>query len=415
MNQQASDLTWIKLDGYFSVEAHDGPTWLGIGDGRIQAIQQDAPDAGEHLDAPEGCVAVPLLADTHVHYYMEPYPLEPDRRDKPGSQPFEIEVEQAMDRVRKALRHGMGCLRDMGDPHGINLEVRKRFKESREPAPELVVPGPAIHRPGKYGRYLGVVKETIDDIKRFIDELVAERGVDYIKIVATGIVNFAEKRVRQSPQYTVAELEDVVRHAHAHGKKVAVHCSGTDGLDICIDAGVDFIEHAYFITPEQIERLAGRHLIWTPTFVPVYVQGTYDACGWPEETKQSIKEIISEHAASVAKGRSAGVMFMAGTDAGCPGVDMATGIRQELKCMVLAGFSAAELLRMATVTNAQLCGARTYTGRLEVGQPASFGLYRRAPWRDIQALDDLYSVFVNGEQFVQDSHSHENTRAMTQH
>jgi len=392
-----NSISWLPVEGYFSDRAHLGRCWVGMADGEIRAIQTEKPTTGERIDVPGGCFAVPLLSDTHVHYYMNPWPIAPDNRDKPGSKPFDKEADDAMRRVDDALRCGMGFLRDMGDPHGINLEVRQRVKQEGLTAPELIVPGPAIHRPKKYGRYLGVVKESIDDIKEFIDELVTEKGVDYIKLVATGIVNFDEKRVRQSPQYTIPELTDLVNHAHAHGKRVAAHCSGTEGLDICIEASVDFIEHAYFITEPQIARLVDRGLVWTPTFAPVYAQGAFDECGWPESTRGTIDEILHEHAGSVSKGLDSDAKLMAGTDAGCPGIDMARGIRHELKCMAMAGLTPDDLLRMATTTNAELCGTRTYTGKIEVGSPASFGLYANAPWEDLDALDELKAVYHHGE------------------
>jgi imidazolonepropionase-like amidohydrolase len=393
------DTTWLCLEGYFSERAFPERCWIGIRDGVICAIQTEEPESDTRIKLPEGSCAIPLLSDTHVHYYMEPWPIASKDRVKPGSKPFESEVQDALQRIDDAMRCGMGYLRDMGDPHGINLEVKRRVKQSDRPAPELVVPGPAIHRPKKYGRYLGVVKDTIDDIKQFIDELVDDSDADYIKLVATGIVNFEEKIVRQTPQYTVEELADVVEHAHARGKKVAAHCSGADGLDICIDAGVDYIEHAYFITEPQIARLIDKGLVWTPTFAPVYTQGAFDECGWPEKTRETIDEILDEHAASVAKGRQAGAKLMAGTDAGCPGVDMAKGIRCELKSLATAGLDPSDLLRLATVNNAELCGAKTYTGLIEVGGPASFGIYSRSPWKDIGALDDLVAVFHQGERF----------------
>jgi Amidohydrolase family len=390
-------LLWLCLEGYFSEHAHTGRCWIGLAGGVIRAIQSEAPLSGDRVNLPGHVYAVPLLSDTHVHYYMEPWPINPNNRAKPGSKPFEEEVQDALQRVDDALRCGMGYLRDMGDPHGINLEVRRRVRRSDRPTPELVTPGPAIHRPKKYGRYLGVAKETIDDIKRCIDELVDENDVDYIKLVATGIVNFDEKVVRQSPQYTVPDLIDVVGHAHARGKKVAAHCSGSEGLAICIEAGVDFIEHAYFITEPQIAGLINRRLVWTPTFAPVYTQGAYDECGWPQQTRDTIRDILREHAASVAKGREAGALLMAGTDAGCPGVDMARGIRCELNNMAAAGFNPSDLLRLATVNNAELCGAKQYTGLIEVGAAASFGVYRRPPWDDLSALDDLVTVFHQGQ------------------
>ncbi len=391
---------WIRCKGYFSDTAAHQSSWLSCKNGCIREIRSSPPDGADAIvmeDEPG--YLVPLLADTHVHYYMEPWPLDPSNRMTPGAKPLEEEVRDAIGRVQNALAAGVGFLRDMGDPYGINLAVKREFAENGLPAPELLVPGPAMHRPKKYGRYLGVMRETVDDIKQTIDQLVDEQNVDYIKLVTTGIVNFEHSTVRQSPQFTVAELTDLVHYAHQRDRKVAAHCSGVDGLEIAIEAGVDFIEHAYFINDSLLSRLIDKRLVWTPTFVPVYTQYAHKECGWPEETLENMEQILADHNRMLRKAFDRGAILMAGTDAGCPGVEMGAGLRTELACMAKSGIDPKQLLRIATVTNAEICGARQYTGRIEVGGKASFGIYRQPPWEDIQHLDSLVNVFHEQHQF----------------
>ena len=386
----------LSCCGYFSGKPYDSPCWISFENGRISAIEDKAPEGNGAEIEEDPLYAVPLLADTHVHVYMDPWPLDAARRVKPGSQAFEVEVENALRRVRKALRQGIGFLRDMGDPYGINLEVKRRLKASGELAPEILVPGPAIHRPKKYGRFLGIKRETLPEILDTIDSLCEESKIDYIKVVATGIVDFDEVKVKQAPQFETDELAAVVAHADDKGLKVAAHCSGEDGLERTIDAGVQFIEHAYFINDDQIERLAAKGLGWTPTFAPVYAQGTFDECGWPRDTRSNIAEILERHAGKLGHAFELGTRILAGTDAGSPGVEMGEGLRMELSCMAKSGLSASELLSIATEQNASSCGARSYTGLLEPGMPASFGLYSKSPWEDIQNLDTLKFVYADG-------------------
>lgn len=390
--------TWIKCGGYFSETVHREPHWVLCQGGRIREIQTSPPPVGaprfyEH----ETLYLVPLLSDTHVHVYMEPWPLDPKERSKPGSQAFEAEVEDALIRVKRALSQGMGFLRDMGDPHGINLEVRKRLAQSAEPTPELQVPGPGMHRPKKYGRYLGVIKESVAEIKATIDELIERENVDFIKLVTTGIVDFAQKRVKQTPQFTAEEMEELVSYAHSKGRLVAAHCSGTEGLEIAIEGSMDFIEHAYFVTENQINAMITRKLVWTPTFAPVYTQGYHEFCGWPAETRQKIAEILEEHNRKITYAAERNSLIMAGTDSGSPGVEMGTSIRNELACLARSGIAPAALLAMASVTAAKLCHTSHYTGKIEAGSSASFGLYTKAPWDDITHLDTLVSVFHQGK------------------
>jgi len=390
-------VTWFRCDGYFSGAVFHGAHWIGCEGGRIVAIR-DTPPRGEPVIADHArCFAIPLLADTHVHFYLQPWPVAPAQRTPPGDKPFETEVTDAIARVKLALADGIGFLRDLGDPHGINLEVRRRLSGDPSGAPELQAAGAGIHRPKKYGRFLGVMRESIPQIKEAIDQFVAEQQVDLIKLVTTGIVNFEEKRVKQTPQFTIAELTDLVAYSHTKGKKVAVHCSGADGLEIAIAAKVDFIEHAYFITEAQLSQLVAGGLYWTPTLAPVHAQGFEPDTGWNTDVRRNISEILTEHNRMIARGVSCGAKILAGTDAGSPGVAMGRGLRTELACLARSGLPPEALLAMATEGAARACETKFYTGRIAVGQPASFGLYTEAPWQSIEHLDSLVEVYSNGE------------------
>jgi imidazolonepropionase-like amidohydrolase len=332
-----------------------------------------------------------------VHVYLEPWPVAPAQRAAPGAKPFEQEIADALRRVDNALACGVGLLRDMGDPHGINIDVKRRLADRGRAAPELLVAGPGFHRPGKYGRFLGVCRETPADIRASIDELHRCGAIDFVKVVTTGIVDFAQRRVKQAPQFTVADLSDVVAHAHELGYKVASHCSGAEGIDVNLAAGVDFIEHAYFVREDQIDRMFEQGTAWTPTFAPVHVQGTSAECGWPDEVRRNIEAILDEHVARIAYAAAKGTTLLVGTDAGSPGVAMGRGLRTELERLADAGISAEKLLHMATVDNAIAIGASGHVSRLAVGSPASFALYEQCPWRDIRNLDSVRHVFWRGE------------------
>jgi imidazolonepropionase-like amidohydrolase len=402
-----SMLAGVACRGWFSERPHDEPTWIRIEDGVIAAMSPTQPPSGDYRQIGDASLyAVPLLADTHVHVYMEPWPVSPADRKPPGSELFETEVANAMRRVDGALAHGIGLLRDMGDPHGINLETKRRRAAQGLTAPELIVPGPAFHRPGRYGRLLGVERRTVADIVNSIDALHDRGEIDYLKVVTTGIVDFVERRVKQPPQFTVDELSQVVAHAHARGYKVASHCSGQDGIDVNLAAGVDFIEHGYFVSEDQIDRLVQSGVAWTPTFAPVHVQSAHAGCGWSDDVRRTIEALLGAHVTRVAYAASLGTTILAGTDAGCPGVSMGTGVRMELQWLAAAGVSADRLLHMATVGNAQALGAKGYTPTIATGRPASFALYEKCPWHDIRHLDTLKHVIVAGRRVVsQDSFS----------
>lgn len=388
--------TWIQFKGYFSETIQPGPCWIKIDGSRIQAIRTDPPEDPEATVINTDEYAMPLLSDTHVHFYMNPWPLNPKERVRPGSGEFEREVQDGLDRLRAALRMGLGFARDMGDPRGINLEIKKHVLKNPRQYPAIQVPGPAIHRPKRYGRFLGVKRESIEEVLDLVDSLATGNEVDFIKVVSTGIVDFEKQQMNQPPQYTANELAAVVERAARYNLPVASHCSGADGIDINLEARIDFIEHAYFIKPEQRTHLARSGQFWTPTFAPVYQQGNNDECGWSDVCRHSISEILSEHGKALQRGLAEGVNILAGTDAGSPGVEIGKGLLVELKCMATT-LPIEDILRIATAGNADAVRHPGYTGRITVGSPASFATYKAAPWEDLEQLGQPSGVWQNGE------------------
>ncbi|EDY82620.1 Amidohydrolase family, putative [Verrucomicrobiia bacterium DG1235] len=391
--------TYIRCDGYFSERSHHGPFWILIREGKIAEIRQSPPEDDSDsslVDFPDGAYLLPLLADTHAHVYMNPWPLAPSERLHPGSQSFEIEVDDATERLGRALAKGIGFVRDMGDPLGINTAVKHRALNNPNRFPAYHIPGPAIHRPSKYGRFLGVMRKTMPEVHSLIDELVEKQNIDFIKVVSTGIVDFANRRVKQLPQFTRPELREVVDHAESIGLKVASHCSGEDGIDNNIEGGIHFIEHAYFIRPDQRQKLLDQSQYWTPTFAPVYQQAVNQACGWDARTRSSLYQILSDHNQAIAEGHAQGMKILAGTDAGSPGVDIGDGLIVELQSLALS-IPFEEVLRIATAVNADACSHSQYTGRIAVGHSASFALYSRAPWQEPSQLGQPREVYQHGQ------------------
>jgi imidazolonepropionase-like amidohydrolase len=386
--------TWIFCDGYFSERPHPGPFWISHEGGRIQEIRDEPPEEKLPLKQTDGpSYLAPLLSDTHAHVYMEPWPVAPEQRRRPGSKSLEEEIQDATKRLRSALLKGIGLVRDMGDPLGVNIAARRRVQENTANFPAFQIPGPAIHRPGKYGRYLGLARETLQDVHAMIDELAEQQGVDFIKIISTGIVDFGTRTVKQAPQFSGVELREIVRHAESLGLRVAAHCSGEEGIDHNILGGTHFIEHAYFIRQDQQRKLRDQGQYWTPTFAPVEQQATHPETTWDAPTRATIRRILSDHENAVAQ--VSDLRILAGTDAGSPGVEIGQGLLIEMNSLARS-LPREEVLRIATATNADACRHRDYTGRIRPGDPASFAVYRKPPWKDFEELVRPVEVYHHG-------------------
>ena len=96
-------------------------------------------------------------------------------------------------------------------------------------------------------------------------------GVDYIKIYTTQ--DFAgtehmwkpDATLVNSPSLTREEVDAIVDEAHRLGLKVACHAYGGEGMDSCIEAGVDAPNHLLELDAKGIKVLLEKKLPFVPT------------------------------------------------------------------------------------------------------------------------------------------------------
>ena len=101
---------------------------------------------------------------------------------------------------------------------------------------------------------------------------LAAAGVDQGKILLSGIVSFEEYGRVERSRWTLEELKAVVREGHRLGLRMMAHASSAEAVELALRAGVDSIEHGYFITGEQLREMGARRIAWIPTIIPVAVQ-----------------------------------------------------------------------------------------------------------------------------------------------
>src|SRR2546430_10995799 len=61
--------------------------------------------------------------------------------------------------------------------------------------------------------------------------------------------------------YSVEEIRAAVDEAHHAGVPVSVHVFGGEAADNAIEAGVDSIEHGFFLTDAQLTRLRDKGIM----------------------------------------------------------------------------------------------------------------------------------------------------------
>lgn len=212
-------------------------------------------------------------------------------------------------------------LRDGGDALGVS-------ERAAELAPEYGIdyrtPVFAIHKNGHYGGIVGRGFDTMKEYARLVEEVRA-RGGDFIKVMFSGIMDFAgDGGVTEEP-LTRAEIGEMIHIAHEEGFAVMAHVNGARAVQDAVDQGVDSVEHGNFMDEEALQALAESTAVWVPTLVTISNlkgSGRFDdavICRLEEMQK-----------ARIHLGYQLGARIALGSDAGAWHVDHGQGLMDEL-------------------------------------------------------------------------------------
>jgi imidazolonepropionase-like amidohydrolase len=400
------------------VRQNNQPVWLRVGkllDARRKRIIENAhlvydgsgilhigttPPSEEILrcaamvDLPD-VAAIPPLFDAHTHISLCGSELDADQRSIAQKRAPEAILAEAETRARALLARGVIGMRDGGDKDGVGLELSEKSQAAAEACglPRVLSPGPGIHRKGRYGSFFC---QPLDDHSS-IHDCVAHRvqsGADHIKIVPTGIINFAKGAVTASPQLTTEEVRELVTASKPHTRMVMAHASGSEGIQNAIDGGVDTIEHGYFISRDQLAAMRDRGIAWVPTFAPVHMQIVHAGImGWDPTVLDHLRRILDAHAESLRHALQIGARILVGSDAGSYGVPHASGLVEEMLLMEAAGMTTLDVLCEVAFGNANTLAPLLPHRLLETGCPATFLLVSAASFDSIRCFENPIVIF----------------------
>lgn len=355
---------------------------------------QDTPDA----ELP-GVTLLPMLIEAHAHMFLDGAPIELDSRERYLEHPREWMLERARARWEKILWCGVGAVRDAGDKHGVGLALAGDSKTQhgiRRTTPYLDSPGAAIYHRGRYGSFMGEPIEDCGTAKACVAQRVAA-GADRIKLLVSGIINFAAGRVTTPPQMPVEEVAAIVAAASGCGRQTLAHASGTPGIENAIAGGVTTVEHGFFITPDQLARMRDRRIGWVPTFAPVALQlDRAEELGHNAAVRDHLAKILARHGEMLCHATQIGVPIIAGSDAGSCGVPHGLGLLDELVHMERAGMTPLAVLRSATGTSANLLDFAEPVGTIAAGRRARFILTEHDPLATVANLRKEKLVLFDG-------------------
>ncbi len=350
---------------------------------RILAVGKEEEIAprfeGEVVDC-EDQVLIPGLIDCHNHLSMDPTLDDYLHRMDDSEAALTL---RACTNMAADLHAGVTTARCLGDRNFLDIECRRAVESGRMEGPRLLVAAKGIRASHGHG-FVGYPFDGLDAIRCAVRGNL-RGGADLIKFYVTGTL----KGARGIPSYfSEQEIGLVVEEAHRVGVRTAVHCIGGIGLEWCLEAGVDSIEHGYFATDRQIGLLAASDswLVLTPS---------------PFLTEARIRtlppDLIADHlhqrdeaAERMAAALKGGVRIAVGTDG------MHAGLAQEIEYLVQLGASEEDALAAATRNAAEVCGLTEHVGTLESGKFADIVGIHGNPLEEIEALNRVKTVIAGG-------------------
>jgi imidazolonepropionase-like amidohydrolase len=339
------------------------------------------------------------------------------------------DVDGALD-----LANGVTSARDMAnDLDSFPLRVA-RFDEGRELGPRVLKAG-IIDGTGELA---GPTTMRVDTAEQAIKDVdwYADHGYAQIKIYSS-----------MKPEL----VPIIADRAHARGMRVSGHVPAFMSAKQFVENGADEIQHINFIElnflfPEVKETrnrdrfikvaerarefppdkpevrefigfLKQHHTVLDPTMVAF--EGLF--CGDPTALTPGLEQIIPRFPPQVRRGMRSGALevpkdkeaayresfpamlrlLRALHEAGVtliPGTDALAGymLHHELELYVRAGIPAAEVLRMATLTSAEVMGANKDRGVIAAGKLADMILVDGDPLKNIRDLDKITTVIKGG-------------------
>lgn len=348
-----------------------------------------------------GKYVMPGMINAHTHIVADPY----GKIAALGSSDANAvnSTFLALENLQKFLEDGVTYIRDVGSVYEVDIELSKLEKQNQLLAPGIVASGNPLTMTGGHFNTGSYEVDGVDEVRKYA-RLLLKKGVDNIKLMATGGVSFNGESP-EDEQLSMAELKAAVVEAHHQNKTACAHAQGLAGIKNAILAGVDSVEHAVYLDDKAIEMLVTTGTFVVPTLVaPWSINQHLDTL--PDFMIRKNLEVTRAHTESIGKAARAGVKLAMGTDSGTAFNNFEQNSSKELELMTKAGVTNLQALQAATVNAARLLHIADKAGTIENGKVADFIVLEQNPLKDIQVLQKKKTVFKKGKK-VQISDNHE--------
>ena len=220
--------------------------------------------------------------------------------------------------------YGVGFFRDGGDKLMVSACARKIAWEYEI---DYRTPVFAIYKKGSYGAMFGRAFERMADFSELVREAKA-LGADFIKLMVSGIMDFATDGRVTGPALGAAELSQAVHIAEGEGLAVMAHVNGAENIKKALTAGVKSIEHGFWPDREVVDIFCQTGAVWVPTRAPVQ-----NLLGCGRFADDTLMTILETQKRSLIDAAARGVPIASGSDSGSYLVSQGRGLQEECESL----------------------------------------------------------------------------------
>ena len=321
---------------------------------------------------------LPGLIDVHTHLLAAMDPDGPAADNLILTLTKESPTKRALlgaAMAREMIEGGFTTVRNIGHS-GVDGDVslRDAIRSGWLPGPRIVA---AARKIAPYGGQALPVQTSVVQSLVDLDFLTAtspaegRRGVkENLRVGANAIKVVADYVAQLIDEDTISAIVD---EAHRAGIRVAVDATTKPGIQSAIAGGADSIEHADEATDEQFQAMKSKGIVLVPTVWPRDLLPIDRSLRRVPDIDALANEYVAGERTKVERARKAGVKIAFGSDNwfGVPGKTRGQLTRLVLESLQTSfGMPAADVLRSATVTAAELLNAPGVSGAIE---PQTFG------------------------------------------
>jgi len=407
----APKATLLKTARLLDVRAGTYRTGQGIwieGDrirqvGAFDEVRAAAPKDIAVVDLGRATV-LPGLIDVHTHLLDAMDPGNPPgdnliltlAKDSPAKRAL---LGAAM--AREILDGGFTTVRNVGHS-GVDGDVslRDAIRNGWIPGPRIVA---AARKIAPYGGQVlpaqtSVVQTLIDlDFLTASNPAEARRAVlENLRVGADAIKVVADDDNRVIDQET---MKAIVDEAHRSGVRVAAHATTKLGIEAAVTAGVDSIEHGDAASDQQLQAMRDKGIVFVPTLWPKGLLPIPRSMAGLPNLDALVDQFIAGEHSKLDRARKVGVKIAFGSDMwfGFPGKTRGLATRQVLESLQTSfGMTAADALRTATVSAAELLNSPGVTGTIEAKAFADLIAVDGDPLANVADLEKIVFVMKGG-------------------